>query len=156
MGEAATGRQALEMASDSMPNIAIVDFSLPEMNGLDLAHAIRRISPRTEILIFTMIDRDNVILEALRAGIRGFVLKSDPDRYLLAAVDALSVRRPYFSDTVSDMLLDQLAQSEETSILSRMPAAQGTKIWQLAIEQLGQRDELDQVISPRLCEGREV
>jgi DNA-binding NarL/FixJ family response regulator len=107
VGEASNGRQALDLAKEKQPDIAIIDYSLPELNGLDLAHGMKRVAPRTEILLFTMHDREELIMEVLRAGVRGFVLKSDAEKHLLAALDALSLRRPYFSGAVSETLLDR-------------------------------------------------
>ena len=107
VGEAANGREALELAREKQPDIAIIDFSLPELNGLDLAHGLKKVAPRTEILLFTMHDREELITQVLRAGVRGFVLKSDTEKHLLAALDALSLRRPYFSGAVSETLLDR-------------------------------------------------
>ena len=89
VGEAANGRDALELARDSNPDITILDYSLPELNGLDLAHSLKKNHPRMEILLYTMHDREEVIMEVLRAGVRGFVLKSDAERHLIAALDAL-------------------------------------------------------------------
>jgi DNA-binding NarL/FixJ family response regulator len=107
VGEASNGREALELARDKQPDIAIIDYSLPELNGLDLAHSMKRVAARTEVLLFTMHDREELIMDVLRAGVRGFVLKSDTEEHLLAALDALSVRRPYFSGAVSQALLDR-------------------------------------------------
>ena len=117
VGEASNGRQALDLAKDKQPDIAIIDYSLPELNGLDLAHGMKKVAPRTEILLFTMHDREELIMEVLRAGVRGFVLKSDAEKHLLAALDALSLRRPYFSGAVSETLLDRFlgAKPEPTA-----------------------------------------
>jgi DNA-binding NarL/FixJ family response regulator len=112
VGEASNGRQALEIARDKQPDIAIIDYSLPELNGLDLARGMKRVAPRTEILLFTMHDREELVMDVLRAGVRGFVLKSDAEKHLIAAMDALSVRRPYFSGSVSETLLDRFLQSK--------------------------------------------
>ena len=70
VGEAANGREALELAREKQPDIAIIDFSLPELNGLDLAHGLKKVAPRTEILLFTMHDREELITQVLRAGVR--------------------------------------------------------------------------------------
>ncbi|HKH27600.1 MAG TPA: response regulator transcription factor, partial [Sphingomicrobium sp.] len=77
VGEAGDGRSGLEVARATRPDIAILDYSIPELNGLDLAHALKREFPRIEILLYTMHDREEIIIEVLRAGVRGFVLKSD-------------------------------------------------------------------------------
>lgn len=112
VGEASNGREAMEMAKESQPDIVILDYSIPELNGLDLSHQLKRASPRIEILIYTMHDREELIAEILHAGVRGFVLKSDTEKHLLAALDALSIHRPYFSGAVSETLLDKFLESK--------------------------------------------
>lgn len=107
VGEAADGRTALQIAKETRPDIAIVDYSIPELNGLDLSHALKREFQHIEILLYTMHDREEIIMEVLRAGVRGFILKSDAEKHLLAALDSLSVHRSYFSGAVSDTLLNQ-------------------------------------------------
>ena len=118
VGEAADGRTGLELAKETRPDIAILDYSIPELNGLDLSHALKRELPRIEILLYTMHDREEIILDVLRAGVRGFVLKSDSGEYLLAALDALSIRRPYFSSAISDTLLEQFLESKPRPLTS--------------------------------------
>jgi len=115
VGEAADGRTGLELARETRPDIAILDYSVPELNGLDLSHALKRELPRIEILLYTMHDREEIIMEVLRAGVRGFVLKSDSETHLIAALDALSIRRPYFSAAVSDTLLEQFIDQKPHS-----------------------------------------
>lgn len=111
VGEAASGRAAIEEARRCSPDIAVLDYSLPELNGLDLTIVLRREFPRLEILIYTMHDRDEIITEILKAGARAYVMKSDSEDHVLAALDALAVRRPYFSGAVSETLLAQFLQS---------------------------------------------
>ena len=106
VGEAADGRSGLDLARETRPDIAILDYSIPELNGLDLSHALKREFPRIEILLYTMHDREEIIMDVLRAGVRGFVLKSDAEKHLIAALDALSIHRSYFSGAISDTLLD--------------------------------------------------
>ena len=111
VAEAASGHAALEEARRSAPDIAIIDYSLPELNGLDLTLALKRELPRLEILVYTMHSRDEIITGVLKAGARGYVMKSDSEDHLLAAVDALALRRPYFSGAVSEALLKQFLQT---------------------------------------------
>ena len=123
VGEASNGREAIELAIATRPDIAILDYSLPELNGLDLAYQLKKQSPQIEILIYTMHDREDVIIEILRAGVRGFVLKSDTEKHLVAALDALSIRRPYFSGAVSETLIEKFLgskpQAGSTNLTSR-------------------------------------
>ncbi|GAM03091.1 two-component response regulator [Novosphingobium sp. MBES04] len=110
VGEAGDGREALEVVRSVRPDIAIIDYSLPMMNGLELTRAIKKELPRTEVLVFTMHDREDVLAELLTAGARGYLLKSEASKHLLAAVEALSLRRPYFSGNVSQTLLDRFVE----------------------------------------------
>lgn len=105
VAEARDGREALNLVISSQPDIAIVDYSIPLMNGAQLTHRIRAESPRTQVLIFTMHESNAVVREVLTAGARGFLLKSDADKLLYAALDALSRRQPFFTGQVNEELL---------------------------------------------------
>ena len=132
VGEASNGRAGLELAKETRPDIAIVDYSIPELNGLDLSYALKREFPRIEILLYTMHDREEIIIEVLRAGVRGFVLKSDAEKHLLAALDALSIRRPYFSGAISDTLLDQFLDSKPHPLASSLTHREREVVQQVA------------------------
>ena len=120
VGEADDGRAGLELARETRPDIAILDYSIPELNGLDLSHALKREFPKIEILVYTMHDREEIVMDVLRAGVRGFVLKSDTEKHLIAALDALSINRSYFSGAISDALLDQFLDSKPQSAASSL------------------------------------
>lgn len=132
VGEAANGREGLQLAREVRPDIAILDYSLPELNGLDLSHALKRELPRIEILLYTMHDREEIVTEILRAGVRGFVLKSDPEKHLIAALDALSIRRSYFSGSISDTLLDQFLESKPHPLASSLTHREREVVQQVA------------------------
>ncbi len=105
VGEAVTGREAVELAKQFSPQVAVLDVSMPEMNGLEATRQILKALPQTEVLILTMHESEQVVREVLDSGARGYVLKSDAGRDLISAVDALRQRRPFFSSRVSEMLL---------------------------------------------------
>jgi len=132
VAEASDGRAAIELARETNPDITILDYSLPELNGLDLAHLLKRTFPRIEILLYTMHDREEIISDVLRAGVRGFVLKSDTERHLLAALDALSVHRPYFSNAVSETLLDKFLESKPQPCASSLTHREREVVQQIA------------------------
>lgn len=115
VAEAANGREALEEARVAKPDIAVIDYSLPELNGLDLTLALKREFPNIEVLVYTMHNREDLVLEVLRAGARGYVLKSDTERHLLSAVDALAIHRPYFSGIISETLLERALDASRGS-----------------------------------------
>jgi DNA-binding NarL/FixJ family response regulator len=104
--EAKDGREAVERAADTNPDLVVLDIGMPNLNGLEAARQILAASPETPILILTMHDSDNTVSEVLRAGARGYVLKSDAGKDLVAAIDALQRQRTFFTTRVSQMVLD--------------------------------------------------
>jgi DNA-binding NarL/FixJ family response regulator len=105
-GEAKDGREAVELVASMKPDLVLLDIGMPNLNGLEAARQILAVSPDVAILILTMHDSDNVVREVLRAGARGFVLKSDAGRDLISAVEALQLQRTFFTTRVSQMVLD--------------------------------------------------
>jgi len=105
VAEAADGKEAVLKAIETKPDVAVLDYSLPLVNGIEATRQIRTRLPRTEVLIFTMHDNEKVIEELVKAGARGYLLKSDARRDLMAAVEALANHRPYFTAKVSEALL---------------------------------------------------
>ncbi len=99
--EAVDGRDAVEKASKLKPDVAVLDIGMPLLNGVDAARQIHKASPPTQILILTMHESDELVRQVIEAGARGYILKDDADRVLLAAVDALRQKKPYFSVRVS-------------------------------------------------------
>lgn len=108
IGEAADGKQALELIINTLPDVAVLDYSMPIITGVELTRRIRKRAPATEILLFTMHDSERLMREALQAGARGYLLKSDASSHLISAVEALSRHEGYISGKVSVALLDAL------------------------------------------------
>jgi DNA-binding NarL/FixJ family response regulator len=106
VAEACDGKEAIGKAAESKPDVAIIDYSLPLMNGIEVTRQIRARVPSAEILIFTMHDSNVLVGELLEAGARAYLLKSDAKRYLIAAVEALSDHKPFFTGRVSEQLLE--------------------------------------------------
>src|ERR1035438_2804348 len=104
-GEACDGREAVEMAKQLKPDVVILDIGMPYLNGLDATRQLRQHDPHFKVIILTLTDSDQVIREALDAGARGFVLKSDAARDLVTAVEALQSKRMYFTPRVNDLVL---------------------------------------------------
>src|SRR5215203_4088688 len=109
-GEASTGREAVRLAAELQPDIAIIDLSMPELDGLEATRQIRREATGTEVLVFTMHDTPRLVREVLAAGARGYVLKTDAARHLISAVEALSEHRPFFTSIVSESILEGYLQ----------------------------------------------
>jgi DNA-binding NarL/FixJ family response regulator len=106
VAEAADGKDAIAKAIEGKPDIAIVDYSLPVINGIEVTRQVHARLPNVEILIFTMHDSDVLVRELLEAGARAYLLKSDAKQYLVAAVESLVDHKPFFTGRVSEQLLD--------------------------------------------------
>jgi DNA-binding NarL/FixJ family response regulator len=108
--EASDGREAVELALHHKPDVAILDISLPVMNGIEATRKMRNELPGTEVLIFASYQRENEIRDVLHAGARGYVLRSDADEQIIRAVEALAQHRPFFSDQVSARFFDSFVE----------------------------------------------
>jgi DNA-binding NarL/FixJ family response regulator len=106
VAEATTGREAVEVVRRLQPDVVIMDLSLPELNGLDATRQILKESPRTEVLMLTMHHSEELVRDVLRAGARGYVLKSDADASLISAVDSLRQHKPFLTAKVTEFVLD--------------------------------------------------
>jgi DNA-binding NarL/FixJ family response regulator len=109
-GEACTGEEAVVEAERLRPDIVILDMVMPGLAGAAAARTLHARLPRTEILVFTMHEADELVAEVLSAGARGYVLKGDPSRYLLAAVEALAHHGSFVSPSVSDALSQKIGR----------------------------------------------
>jgi len=105
-GEARDGREAVECACKLKPDVLLLDIGMPNLNGLDATRQILTMIPEARILILTVHDSEQVVREVLAAGARGFLLKSDAGRDLVAAVEALQHRRTFFTSSVAQMMLE--------------------------------------------------
>jgi DNA-binding NarL/FixJ family response regulator len=106
VAEARDGLEALRAAEAAQPDIVVLDYAMPVMNGVEVARQLRARPPRPEILIFTMHDDDTVLREAVLAGVRGYLLKSDAQGHLLEAIATLARHEAYISGQVSGTLLE--------------------------------------------------
>jgi DNA-binding NarL/FixJ family response regulator len=105
VGEACNGADAVRMAVSLRPDVAILDFSMPELNGPGAAAQIAEKVPETGVVVLTMHDSEQVMREVLQSGARGLVLKSDADRDLLEAVEAVARKRHFFTMRLSELVL---------------------------------------------------
>ena len=105
VAEASNGREAVEKALAAKPDVVVLDIGMPELNGLEATRRIVKQLSRTEVLILTVYESEEVIREVLRAGARGYVLKSDAGRLLLSAVESVAAHKPFFTSRVSELVL---------------------------------------------------
>ncbi len=103
-GVAKTGREAVEQAKKLHPDIVVLDMRMPELNGLDAARQIKHALPKTELLIFTAHEWEELIWEVFEAGVKSYILKADAGSHLIEAIRSLSQHKPYFTTKVAEIL----------------------------------------------------
>ena len=108
VGQAANGLDALALAAELDPDVAIIDISMPNLGGLEVVRRLRADSPRTRVLVLTMHEEQEYLLQAVRAGAAGFLLKDSPTAELIAAVANVGAGRGHFSPQSSAVLASQL------------------------------------------------
>ena len=112
-GEARTGREAVAKARELQPDVVIMDFSMPELNGMEATRQIRAAAARTEVLVLSMYESERLVREMLAAGARGYLYKTDAGEFLVPALQALSEHKPYFTPKVSAVVLRGYLQPEK-------------------------------------------
>jgi len=119
VGEAADGQEAVRLARDRCPDVAVLDLAMPLLNGLDAAREILQACPRTKAILLTMHTEDHYVLEALRAGIKGYVVKTQASADLIRAIREVSRDMTYLSPRVSRTVVQAyLAKSEVSDPLT--------------------------------------
>lgn len=105
VGEAADGREATQLARELEPDVAVLDLAMPLLNGLDAAREITRTSRRTKTILVTIHTADQYVLEALQAGVRGYVLKSQATAELVQAIQEVIRGGRYLSPGISEAVV---------------------------------------------------
>jgi DNA-binding NarL/FixJ family response regulator len=124
VAEARDGKEAVAGAFDRKPDVAIIDHEMPIMTGIEVARRIREQQQTTEILIFTMHDSEVLALQAFRAGARAFLLKSDANKMLLAAVESLIIHKPFYAGSFSNELKSMFSSEVKGVTTGRADANQ--------------------------------
>jgi DNA-binding NarL/FixJ family response regulator len=115
-GEASDGREAVDKARALRPDVAVVDVSMPGLNGLEATRQMLRHDAASKVLILTMHESDPLIREVLDAGARGYLLKSDASRDLVTAVEAIRRNKTYFTARVAQIVLDGYLDKKPGSV----------------------------------------
>jgi DNA-binding NarL/FixJ family response regulator len=122
--EVETGRDAVSEAERLHPEIAVLDMTMPGLNGLEATRQIRKASPETEVLIFTGHETEELVHQVFEAGARSYILKTDGKDQLEAALRSLAEHKPYFTTQVGEILFAKLL-SKKKSAASEEPATTG-------------------------------
>ena len=156
-GEASNGREAVEQAKELQPDIVVLDITMPQLNGVDATPLILKGAPDSKVLILTMHNAHEITQRAVRAGARGYILKSDTERDLVAAVEALIQDQTFYTSAVSEVILEGLAV-DGTAAAAEEPLARVTprerEIIQLLVEGKSNKEVANQLgISVRTVES---
>lgn len=112
VAEAGDGREAVRLAAKLRPRVAVLDFSMPLLNGIETARQIRKRAPETAIILLTMFEEDDYVLGALTAGVRGYVLKAQAAADLVIAIREVANGAVYLSAGISRALIDYHLQQD--------------------------------------------
>jgi two-component system response regulator NreC len=113
VGEAADGRQAVELARALRPDVAMLDIAMPNLNGIEAARQIAGELPKTRILILSMHSDEGYVLKALKAGARGYLLKDSVESDIISAVSVVSAGKAFFSPEIGKMLVEDYVRQLE-------------------------------------------
>jgi two-component system response regulator NreC len=106
VAEASDGQEALRSVMEANPDVAIVDISMPLLNGVDTARELKKSSPKTKVILLTQHDEEQYVTESLRAGVRGYVLKSQAGSDLVHAIQEVCRGSVYLSPNISRAVVD--------------------------------------------------
>src|SRR5436305_15166080 len=111
VGEASDGHEAVKLCEANHPEVAILDLSMPLLNGIDAAREIMKSNPRTKVVLLTMHTEDHLILESLRAGVTGYVLKTKAASELVQALRAVCRGEMFLTQSISRMIVQAFLQN---------------------------------------------
>jgi Response regulator containing a CheY-like receiver domain and an HTH DNA-binding domain len=134
VAEAGDGAEAIEQAKIHQPDIAILDIAMPRLTGLQAAREISRVSPQTRVLILTMYDNEQYVIEALQAGAVGYVLKSVVDRDLVEACRAAMRNEPFLYPGAVNTLIRRLLERTRNNRSAKLITEREEEILKLVAE----------------------
>jgi DNA-binding NarL/FixJ family response regulator len=138
VGEAGDGQELVRIGEELQPEVAVVDIGMPLMNGLIAARELKRVSPKTKTVLLTRHDEDQYVIEALRAGIRGYVLKNQAATDLVQAIQQVCRGQVYLSPGISSVVVD--AYLSKSSLPDDPLSAREHEVLQLIAEGKSTKD----------------
>jgi DNA-binding NarL/FixJ family response regulator len=121
VGEAATGREAVERSSELRPDVVLMDIQMPGINGIEATRRVLNHNPRVGVVVLTMFEDDDSVASAMRAGARGYVLKGAPPSEILKVLRAVAGGEAHFGPEIASRLVDFLAPAKAPSPAEAMP-----------------------------------
>ncbi len=152
VGEAATGREAVQKVGDLKPDVIVMDISMPELNGLEATRQIRKQYPDCKILVLTMHENMESVRQILKAGALGYVIKKSAATQLFGAIEAVHEGNAFFSPGISKFLLEDYLREKEPAEPNLSPRE--VEIVQLTAEGRGNKEIADTLaLSVKTVEG---
>lgn len=111
VGEAASGTEAIHRARESAPDVVVMDFSMPGMNGLEAASRLRKVCPETKVLILTVHEKTEFVREMIQSGARGYVRKSTSPKEFISAVDSVHRGELFFQPDIAQAFFKEYVLS---------------------------------------------
>ena len=149
-GEAATGREAVELAVKVVPQVVILDVVMPELNGLEAARQIKKKIPGAEVLIFSIDDSLELVHQAVEAGARAYLLKSDVAKHIIDAIEALGQHKLYFTSSVSKVMLEAFLRNGNEPAKEKLSSAFDLTSREREVIQLLAEGETNKSVANRL------
>jgi DNA-binding NarL/FixJ family response regulator len=132
--EACNGRDAIELAISHKPDVAVLEISLPIVDGIEATRQIRKKTPATEVMIFTLHNREHEIRSVLDAGARGYIFKSEADEQIVKAIEAMARHHAFFSNDLWEALFDNFAERHRSGSHSMALTAREREVVRLIAE----------------------
>jgi DNA-binding NarL/FixJ family response regulator len=105
VGQASTGMEAVETVATAMPDVVLMDIQMPDMNGIEATRRVLHIRPEISVIVVTMLETDDTVFAALRAGARGYVLKEADQDEMLRTIRAVAAGEAFFGPAIAKRLM---------------------------------------------------
>jgi DNA-binding NarL/FixJ family response regulator len=115
VGEAATGKEVVDLAMEVRPDVILMDIQMPDLNGIEATRRIREVDPDVGVVVLTMFEDDDSVFSAMRAGARGYVLKGAPPSEILRVLRAVAGGEAHFGPEIAKRLMDFFSQPKPAS-----------------------------------------
>jgi DNA-binding NarL/FixJ family response regulator len=125
-GEAKEGRAAVTMAGELQPDVVVMDYAMPGLNGVDATLQIKAAAPKAEVIVFSGTENDRLMHSVFEAGARSFISKVEASKHLVAAIETVLQHKPYFTERVSEVIFARYLQQDRFKTAAPEPQSRLT------------------------------